>query len=328
MQLSMKTSIFAVLTLILCLPEATAQDSEHHTQPRRLTYEQVLERWDRSRAYGDPRSLRQFSDDMVTRLKTGDESDDFSEGLRDGPWIRFYARSEQIFEGATGLVMIGVLIAILFAILFLPGRFLLLPFRRRRVLAISGKESGGDPIPKASQANDDSGLYGVGGWLLVLCIWLTIIGPLLSFAKLSETSATNLQWLWGIVWILFSLVTGILLWTKRRIGWQVANVFYWSISGFAWALVFLDGSSQHISQAIAMSVVSGIWLPYLNKSKRVLNTYRSTPVTRPTQPLSIQSSTTSPISLEAQLRALAKLREDGIINDDEFNRKKQKILDI
>jgi hypothetical protein len=77
-----------------------------------------------------------------------------------------------------------------------------------------------------------------------------------------------------------------------------------------------------------MSVHSGIWLPYLNKSKRVLNTYCNTPATRPTQSLPIQPSTASPISLDVQLRALAKLREDGIISDDEFDRKKQKILDI
>ncbi len=326
MRLTMKTSILALLTLILCLTETIAQDSGRQTQPRRLSYEQVLERWDKSRAYGDPRSLRQFSDDMVTRLKTGDEADDFSEGLRDGPWIRFYARSEQIFGDATGLVMIGALIAILFAIVFSPSRLWRAPFRR--VLAVSGEERGGHFIPEASPVNDRSRPYGVGGWLLLLCIQLTIIGPLLSFAKLSEIPINNFQWLWGVVSILFSLVTGILLWTKRRIGWQVANVFFWSISGLAWLYVFLDRSPLYIAQAIAMSVQSGIWLAYLNKSKRVLNTYRNAPVTRPAQTVPLPSSTNSPVSLDAQLRALAKLREDGIISDDEFDRKKKKILDI
>jgi len=148
----MKTCIFVVLTLILWLAQTTAQDSSvQKTQPRRLTYEQVLARWDRSRTYGDPRSLRQFSEDMVTRLKTGDETDDCSEGLRDGPWIRFYARSEQIFGDATGLVMIGALIAILFAILLAPSRFLFPPFRR--VLAMTSKERGGHPIHEASPVN-------------------------------------------------------------------------------------------------------------------------------------------------------------------------------
>jgi hypothetical protein len=147
----METSIFALLTLILCVGETIAQDAGSQSQPRRLTYEEVLQRWDRSRAYGDPRDLRTFSQDMVTRLQTGDETDDFSQGLRDGPWIRFYARSEQIFSGATGLVTIGALIAILFAVLFLPSRFLFPPFRR--VLAMSGNELGGHPIHEGSPVN-------------------------------------------------------------------------------------------------------------------------------------------------------------------------------
>src|SRR6266404_611147 len=134
----MKTSVFALLTLILCLAEAMAQDSGGQSQTRPLTYEQVLERWDRSRAYGDPRDLRTFSQDMVTRRQTGDETDDYSQGLRDDPWIRFYARSEQIFSGASGLVMIGALITILIAILFLPSRFLF-PW--------------GHPVHKASPVN-------------------------------------------------------------------------------------------------------------------------------------------------------------------------------
>jgi hypothetical protein len=128
-----------------------SQDSGSPPQSRQLTYEQVLERWDRSRAYGDPRDLRTFSQDMVTRRQTGDETEDFSQGLRDGPWIRFYARSKQIFSGATGLVMIGALIAILFAVLFTPSRFLFPPFRR--VLTMNGKERGGHAIHEASSMN-------------------------------------------------------------------------------------------------------------------------------------------------------------------------------
>ena len=147
----MKTSVFALLTLILCLAAAMAQDSGSQSQTRPLTYEQVLERWDRSRSYGDPRDLRTFSQDMVTRRQTGDETDDFSQGLRDGPWIRFYARSDQIFSGATGLVIIGALVAILLAVLFTPHPFLFPRFSR--VLAINGNERGGHPIHEVLPAS-------------------------------------------------------------------------------------------------------------------------------------------------------------------------------
>src|SRR6266700_7957763 len=95
----MKASIFALLTLILCLAEAMAQDSDSQSQTRPLTYEQVLERWDRSRSYGDPRDLRTFSQDMVTRRQTGDETDDLSQGLRDGPWIRCFTCAARRLSG-------------------------------------------------------------------------------------------------------------------------------------------------------------------------------------------------------------------------------------
>lgn len=146
-------------------------------RPRRLTYEQVLARWDRSRSYGDPRSLRQFSEDMVSRLKAGDESDDCSEGLRDGPLIRLYARSEQIFGGATGLVIIAALIAILFAVLFMPRRFLFL--RSMPVSAVSRNEGGGTPSvtdsPPRSKARRS-----------ILSIILTALGLAITMAVFKE----------------------------------------------------------------------------------------------------------------------------------------------
>jgi hypothetical protein len=139
----MKTSLFCLLTLILCVGETIAQDAGNQSQPRRLTYEEVLKRWDRSRAYGDPRDLKTFSQDMVTLRQTGDQKDDFSEGLRDGPFIRFYARSEQIFGDATVPLMIGAVIGII----LLAYRFLLSPIQRASAAKGEGLE--------VSPANDN-----------------------------------------------------------------------------------------------------------------------------------------------------------------------------
>jgi hypothetical protein len=114
---------------------------------------------------------------MVSRLKAGEESDDCSEGLRDGPWIRLYARGEQIFSGATGLVIIAALIAILFAVLFVPRRFLFL--RSMPVSAVSGNESGGTPSvtdsPPRSKARRS-----------ILSIILTALGLAITMAVFKE----------------------------------------------------------------------------------------------------------------------------------------------
>ena len=96
---------FALIVLIAaaCVSyaaETAAQDTQTQTTPEYLTYEQVLERWDSSRAYGDPRDLRQFATDMNTLH--GDKQN-FSAAFRDTAWLRSYARCEQIFGDATDI---------------------------------------------------------------------------------------------------------------------------------------------------------------------------------------------------------------------------------
>lgn len=56
-----------------------------------LAYRDVLEQWDRSRAFGDPRDLTSFSNDLNTRTGT----QDYSAGLRDGWWTRASTRADQ-----------------------------------------------------------------------------------------------------------------------------------------------------------------------------------------------------------------------------------------
>lgn len=56
-----------------------------------LAYRDVLDQWDRSRAFGDPRDLTTFSNDLNTRTGT----QDYSAGLRDGWWTRASTRADQ-----------------------------------------------------------------------------------------------------------------------------------------------------------------------------------------------------------------------------------------
>lgn len=60
-----------------------------------LPYRQVLERYDRARAFGETKSLPEYA----AHLNDIYQTDDFSEGLRDGPWTRFSTRADQnVFE--------------------------------------------------------------------------------------------------------------------------------------------------------------------------------------------------------------------------------------
>lgn len=164
----------------------------------------------------------------------------------------------------------------------------------------------------------DLGPSGVGGWLLMLCIWLAIIGPTFSFAKLSELPASNMGF--GVLLILGSIATGVLLWSGRYIGYRVAIVFFWTMLGLSGIALLAAPSEATITQAVARGITSGLSLAYLGCSKRVTNTYFRDGF-RPTTK-SRQSD------FEAELRKLAKLREDGILTDEEFAAKKRRILQL
>jgi hypothetical protein len=60
-----------------------------------LSYREVLERYDRAKAFGETGSLVEYA----TKLNDAYQTNDFSEGLRDGPWTRFSTRLDQnVFE--------------------------------------------------------------------------------------------------------------------------------------------------------------------------------------------------------------------------------------
>jgi len=68
-----------------------------------LTYRQVLERYDRARAFGEKRSLPEYAQS----LNDATETQAFSEGLRDGSWTRFSTRLDKSLEpigAVTGLL--------------------------------------------------------------------------------------------------------------------------------------------------------------------------------------------------------------------------------
>jgi len=67
-----------------------------------LTYRQVLERYDRSKAFGFKGTLPEYAQ----ALNDATQTQAFSEGLRDGPWTRFSTRVDQTL-GPGGAVPIG-----------------------------------------------------------------------------------------------------------------------------------------------------------------------------------------------------------------------------
>lgn len=135
---------------------------------------------------------------------------------------------------------------------------------------------------------------GVKGWLLFLCIILTIINPLLTiFMYFAKYKGFNALYYFGIAdtfWIilitLFGMYAGINLWTVRSNAVKVTKIYLLALAGYA---LFITGytffilmpqnpSAYDIGTAIGgmirLIAFSVIWYQYMLKSKRVKATYR------------------------------------------------------
>jgi len=160
-------------------------------------------------------------------------------------------------------------------------------------------ESAEPPVPPT--AVDNPGPVGVGGWLLFLCIWLTVVVPLVNVGlvglDLSATlpNASRVPGLMALsvinaVMVLaligFSIFAGVSLWRRRDPGAvKILRVYLFCFLGsklIATVLPFVVGMNRELAQEIALSVGGGTSsavvfamgvLLYTQRSKRVRATY-------------------------------------------------------
>jgi hypothetical protein len=142
----------------------------------------------------------------------------------------------------------------------------------------------------------------VGGWLLLLCVLLTILGPLATayslvagYAQLQglfeETPGLstfyNMNFVLNIGLGLFSLWAGFSLWTKMAGAVERAKKYLLARVAYTVILYFLpamSGLPEEMSTGIQNEILAAstfsfiyiaIWYLYLTKSKRVRETYQN-----------------------------------------------------
>lgn len=140
----------------------------------------------------------------------------------------------------------------------------------------------------------------VGGWLLLLCIVLTILSPLRTFINLVYSYSVTapyfgyypeLKTLFIIDGVLstalmaFCIRAGIALWTIKSGAVKMTKKFlilFLCYAGISVILPFMVGLSEEEANEMVPEVVKslaqaliffGIWYSYLNVSKRVKATY-------------------------------------------------------
>lgn len=150
-------------------------------------------------------------------------------------------------------------------------------------------------------AIEKNNLNGVKGWLLFLCITLTILSPLISFGQIgfewiefksyfntfpSLRTFVLIDTILNMGLIGFSIYAGYLLWSVKQNAVEIAKAYFLTrlAYGIIMPLVFMSVSDLHIDDieiinAFIKQAVSGIiafsiiWFTYLNRSKRVRATY-------------------------------------------------------
>jgi len=139
--------------------------------------------------------------------------------------------------------------------------------------------------PAAPSAAPADGPRGVGGWLLLFCVWLTIVDPLLELRLLRYLQYATWNWLLlaslGVTVV--GVVTGIQLWRVRPQALTCLRLYFAvAVSLVVAGIIFLLPTLRVIG-LFGMAGVAhgwlralaflGVWFAYFKLSRRVRNTY-------------------------------------------------------
>jgi|ERR1019366_5218503 hypothetical protein len=121
--------------------------------------------------------------------------------------------------------------------------------------------------------------FGIRGWLLLLCVVLTITTPIVEFLGADHDFRFGhaLNGVFLIAHACFAEYCGILLWKKNRRGVTYTKyLFYINLGNIA--IRYVPSAWKGLWSvglfAVLLAGVQILWLLYLNRSKRVKNTYR------------------------------------------------------
>jgi hypothetical protein len=158
----------------------------------------------------------------------------------------------------------------------------------------------GNEIVNTRPAPAEKEYKGVGGWLLLFCLGLTVFTPLLTIGSLAMAFIKSLEYfdqfpgllvitvidtILSLGLIAFGFYAGIGLWSIRPGAVKMAKRYLLCILGYqaiSAILTFMAGlltatTANMISQvaldALRSVIYFAIWYSYLDKSKRVAATY-------------------------------------------------------
>jgi hypothetical protein len=130
------------------------------------------------------------------------------------------------------------------------------------------------------------GPSGVGGWLLLFCISLTILAPLPMLMRASTGWHFIPRYLFDDLRMLYGMVVGAALWLARPISLMLLRI-YFIIAAATVVLGVLNVVAIALRMHVSLFLMPGftpalgyvgvilLWFAYFCKSARVRNTYGS-----------------------------------------------------
>jgi hypothetical protein len=149
---------------------------------------------------------------------------------------------------------------------------------------------------------ETSGPSGVGGWLLLLCVGLTVFGPILGLYNISsgyKDASPYFDVVPGVKTlfmidvplslglVMFSLFAGAGLWGVRPGAVRTAKRYLLCLLGYSLVtlmLPYIVNMPKEMTKLVVPELIKGtfktaiyvgVWYAYLSNSQRVRNTYRS-----------------------------------------------------
>lgn len=126
-------------------------------------------------------------------------------------------------------------------------------------------------------------LRGVGGWLLLFCIWVAIVDPRYMLRLLPYLRYITLNWTLplSLALTVVGMVTGIQLWRERPGALLLLRVYFGLVLALALlgiGMMFYGSYLMHVGiwsvfAWVWTAAFLGVWVTYFRVSQRVRNTY-------------------------------------------------------
>lgn len=122
----------------------------------------------------------------------------------------------------------------------------------------------------------------------MFCLGITMASPLLVFAQIAnQPQGPNPYNLVDIVRVLYGIIVGIMLWTRRPLALMLLRIYFVVVllTIVLVVLVFFAAAlrtkntfflGRGIGSVLPLVIYSAIWFSYFRTSERVRNTYGAT----------------------------------------------------